>query len=405
MTNAVLSEQQKWHLQGIDLYKHAKEGSRMARMKVAESVASGEFPAQIAPLVRRQLKAKFETVPRISDAFTTETDVLSINVDEQYNIYTVGDQANIPGANMGDTFVPGGLPSLGPREAYPEIGLQASGKTVRAGKKGEAFGIDWEAIVRLNGSNVNIIDDAVKAFGRHAGQSVDIDVAKLFVTPTGFATSGLGLLNGAVQLTSGNGFVNAAGNTNPDLSNPITLQNAVQFALQQTLTLNASGTTQTVPVSYTKYALITTVSYAPYAKQALATKTVTVVPPRTGTGTPSSAVAGIQYDSGLDLGADITVYGWKWLKTIYPSIGNAWFLVPIPDDDDLPVISSTFLEGQHDPQFFVKSPNSLNYGSGSQVPYLDGDFDSDSVLSKVRFVHGAQALWNTGVVWSNGTGA
>lgn len=398
-----LTERQQWHLQGIDLYKHAREGSRSAQTKVAESIAAGEFPTQIAPLVRRQLKAVYESVEKVSPAFTSRQTVLNINVDEQFNIYTMGDQSNIPGFNMGDTFTPGGLPTIGPREAYPEIGMSASGKTIRARKIGEAFGIDWEAIVRLNGSNVNLIDQAVKAFGRHAGNQEDIDVAKLFVTAAGFATTGLGALNGAKQMTTANGYVVAPGGAqNPDLTNPVALQNAVQFALRQTLTLATSGTNQTIPVAYRKYALVTSVAYAPTAKQALGTRTVTTVPARTGAG---STAAGTQYDSVLNFGAEIEVYGWTWLTRLFPAIGNAWFLVPIPDEgDELPVLTSNFLENYETPQFFVKDSNSHGYGAGA-TPFLDGDFDSDAILSKVRHVHGANTMWNTGIVWSNGTNA
>lgn len=396
-----LTERQQWQLKGMDLYKHALEGSRSAQFKVSESIASGELPVQIAPLVRRQLRSIYEQVPKLSPNFTTRETVLNINVDEQYNIYTMGDQSNVPLENMGDVFTPGGLPKIGPRESYPEIGLTASGKTIRATKIGEAFGIDWESIVRLNGTNINLVDDAVKAFGRHAGNQEDIDVASLFVNAAGFRTTGLGLLNGATRLTAANGYVVPAGGAdNPDLANPLALQNAVQFALTRTLTLAASGTNQTIPVQYTKYALITTVAYAPYAKQALATKQVTSLPNRAGT------TRDVQFDQVIDYGAEIEVYGWKWLKTLYPGIGNAWFLVPIPDTagDDLPVITSNFLQGAETPQFFVKDANSTGYGGGD-TPYSDGDFDSDAVMTKVRHVHGANSLWNTGVVWSSGTNA
>jgi len=238
---AQLTERQQWHMSGINLYKHALEGSRTARMKVAESIASGEFPTQIAPLVRRQLRAYYENVPTLSQNFTTRTVVRAINVDEQYNIFSVGDQSNIEDANSGDTFVAGGLPTVGPREAYQEIGLAASGKTVRARKIGEAFGIDWESIVRLNGSNVNIIGEAVSAFGRHAKNQEDIDVAKLLVNAAGFRTAAGGGLNGSLQVT-----------LNPDLTNPVTLQNAVQAALQRTQTVQTGTTQSTVQVGYTK---------------------------------------------------------------------------------------------------------------------------------------------------------
>jgi hypothetical protein len=301
-----------------------------AQFKIAESISTGDFPVQVAPLIRRQLQQVYQAIPQVHAEFTTRQTVQNIDVDEQFNVYTLDDQSNIPGENNGDTFVPGGLPSIGRRERYPQIGLTATGKTIRAGKLGEGFGIDWESIIRLRGTNVNLISDAINAFGRHAAQQEDIDVLKQLVASNGFSARLTGQVNGV------NGGQAMPGN--PDLSDPTTIRDAVQLALNTLV--------DGIYPNYTSFKLITTRAYAPFAKAALATRTFTNVPARTGS---ASALVSRQYETTVDYGADIEVVPWIWLSRLNPNFGRGWMLVPVTGDDDLPVLTSNYLEGYESP--------------------------------------------------------
>lgn len=356
-----------------------------AQFKIAESISTGDFPVQIAPLVRRQLQQVYEAVPQVHGSFTTRRTVQAIDVEEQINVYTFDDQRNIPDSNMGDKFVRGGLPKVGRRQRYPQIGLTATGKVISASKLGEGFGIDWESIVRLRGTNINLISDAINAFGRHAAQQEDIDVLTQLVDEDGFTDRLTG------QVAGVNGGQAMAGN--PDLSDPTTIRDAVQLALNTPV--------DGVFPNYTGFKLITTRAYAPTAKATLSTRTFTNVPARTGAG--STAVSR-QYETAIDFGADIEVVPWIWLSRINPNFGRGWMLVPVVGGDDLPVLTSNYLEGYEAPQFFVRQSNSLNY-NGGETPYLDGDFDEDAITTKVRHVHGSNLLWGDAVVYSDGTNA
>lgn len=351
-----------------------------AQFKLAESIAQGEFPTQIAPLVRRRLLNKYNSVPLTHQEFTTRQTVQAINVDEQVNIMTFDDQSNLT-SNAGDPFVPGGLPTILPREQYPQIAFTASGKTIRARKIGEGFGIDWEAIVRMRGTNVNLIDNAIDAFGRHAKQQEDIDVYSQLVGATGITAA-----------LSGMGYAIPG---NPDLTNPT----AIATAVGNLLVRQVGGFDQ----QYEKFALLTSVRNAPIARQTLGAKKITRIPPRTGTGTPSSAAVGTQWEEVIDYGAEIEVIGSKWLTTLWPAIGNGWLLVPVANEDDLPVLTSNYLEGDEEPSFWVKDSNARNYGGGDVNPLTEGDFDSDAILTKVRHVHGANLLWGEAIGFSLGT--
>lgn len=365
-----------------------------AQFALAESVASGEFPAQILPAVRRTLTAVYDQTPVVHDRFTTRKTVAAINVDEEVNVYSFGDQQNLAGTHAGDLFVPGTLPTLLPRQDYPEIGFAASGKKVRARKIGEAFGIDWEAIVRMRGTNANMIREAYVAFGRHARQTEDVDVAKLLVGSTGFRTAAGQALNTAKAASTANGFSVA----NADLSNPEDVQRAIALSNTARLTVgsDAAATNYQLDVSYTDFALLCAPEAAPRLRQILNARTIN---------RSRGSAGGTEWQEQLDFGGDIEVIGWKWLKTLWPTIGKGWILVPKAAADDLPILTSNYLEGAEAPQTFVKNSNQRRVDGGEVNPEVDGDFESDGYKTKVRHVHGATALWTDGIVYSTGANA
>ena len=365
---------------------------REAQYRVAESIAAGEFPTQILPDVKRTLRTVFEEVPRVTDRFTTRLLTENIDVDEQYQVASFGDQSNIPALNQGQQFIPGGLPRIGPREKYPQIGMTASGKTYRSNKIGEAFGIDWEAIVRSRGAKINLIRTAFETFGRHAGNQEEIDVFSLLVSSGGFRTGANLALNAAKPATVGNGFSVA----NADLSNPLDFAAAVALSNQAMLTVGTSGTTQTVPVNYTSYVLLTTPERAPFVKATMAARRITKFP---------GSTTGNSWEEALDFGADIEVIGAAWLKKLWPAIGKGWILIPVIAGDDLPVLTSNFLEGYEEPSVWIKDSNARNVAGGAVNSLVDGDFDSDALETKVRHVHGANFMWTDGIVYSTGANA
>lgn len=358
-----------------DSRRPSKSEQRRAQFRLAESIGSGEFPTQILPAVRRTLTARFDATPRRHQEFTTRKTVQAINVEEEVNIYSFGDQDNLEDLNRnGDGFVKGGLPTIQPRQPYPQIGLSASGKKIKARKIGEAFGLDWEAIVRQRGTNVNLIRDSFEAFGVHAAQQEDIDVARLLVTPSGFATGTGGGLNGAQGLTG-----------NPDLYDPDDIATAL-------------GTLLNTPVegqlpSYDKFVILTTVANAPLIRRAVGARNFVRNP---------GATTGYSWSETVDFGAEIEVIGWKWLTSIWPSMGKGAIVLPVASGSELPVLTSNYLEGYETPSLWIKDSNARNLGGGEVNPEVDGDFDSDAVVTKVRHVHGADALWNAAIGYTTG---
>lgn len=369
-------------LHAAKLYHTAREGRGLERSRaqvaIAESISQGDFPTLIAPLVRRTLLAYYQEQASVVDQWTTRITVNSIGVDEQYNSYRFA-QDNIPASSMGNPFIKDTLPSVANRESYPQLNFAASGKTLRADQFGEAFAVDWQSIVNSRGTNINLIDDAVKFFALHARNLED-------ALPVGQLINAAGvnpalLTNGGQQLAG-----------NPDLTNILNIQQAVRLA--QTTFID--GVQQT----FDKFALLTAPNNVSLAKQALTSTLITQIPARTGT---PSATTGSQYSQNIDLGATIDVVPQRWFSSYNPTFAaTGWVLVPV--GAARPVITANYLAGYETPSFFVKDANQRLYGGG-ESPVLDGDFDSDGIATKVRHVFGSNTMWAQGTVISTGANA
>lgn len=346
-----------------------------AKQKVYEGVAFGDLATQLQPQLRRTLSHYYRDTPGVTEQFTRLWSLQGINVDEQYNLYRFN-QDNITD-QLGTTFVPGGLPRLLPGQPYPQIGLQASGKTGRVGKAGEAFGTYWETIVNTRGNGVNLIDDSLREFGQAAKNEDEIQVAKLLVTGSGFATGTGQGLNGAINLTG-----------NPDLLDPI----EVQAAIAQLQGLVIEGVEQ----EYQKFVILSSVANAPYIKQGIGGRRIVRNP---------GAQTGYSWEETVDFGAEVEVLAFPWLKAIWPNIGKGAIIVPVPSAAQLPVLTRNRLEGYEEPTLWVKDSNAREIGGGEVNPREDGDFDSDATFTKVRHVNGASSLWNQSIGYTTGAGS
>jgi hypothetical protein len=84
--------------------------------------------------------------------------------------------------------------------------------------------------------------------------------------------------------------------------------------------------------------------------------------------------------------------------------GNtAWALFANPEGER-PAGEVGFLRGHEEPEVFMKAPNAIKVGSGSQDP-TNGDFDTDSVEYKVRHVLGGARMDPKMAVASTGAGS
>src|SRR5690606_31823590 len=91
-----------------------------------------------------------------------------------------------------------------------------------------------------------------------------------------------------------------------------------------------------------------------------------------------------------------------WLPVIDTTTGNsAWYLFADPNVGR-PAMEIGFLVGHEAPELFQKSPNAVRVGGGTVNP-RDGDFDTDSIDTKVRHVFGGTLMDPKSAVAATGT--
>lgn len=362
----------KRQFQAAKLLHAAEQGDPRAQFYLSESVSQSDLIKQLEPTLGRRLVSAYNEVASVKEKFTSRQTVSGLNRDETFESLFF-DQSLTPDRNMGERFIPGGLPRVGNRELYPQLSFQGTEKKLRVAQLGEAFGVDWQAVVNSRGRNVDMIGEAIKAFGQHATNQEDIYPVKALLNENGFRQDQIG--------TAGH----IAGD--PDLSSILTLQ----AAIQQAQTFKIDG----VDVLFDDFALLVTPAYAPVVRQMLSQRTIR----RVDSSTTSGKTTGTEIEVTIDLGATVEVVANRWLTAVYGAFGKGWILVP--RNTERPVLTSNYLEGYEAPSFWVKDTNAYNYNAGP-VPLLDGDFDSDAIQTKVRHANGSNVLWNEGIMWSTG---
>jgi hypothetical protein len=370
----------KRQLEAAKLYKGALSGDRRDQFKLYEQVAFSDLPAQLTPLIRRTLLDSFTQAPTVWNRFASLQLLETIDKDEELDVFDFRDQSNIAASNLGEPFVPGALPNVGPENQYQKIKMRGSSKYVRTTTLGESFGLEWQAIINTRGVAVNLLDEAIKAFGEHAAGAEDVAATKQLVN------------GGGISASLGTGTGDGGNHLGTDA--PLASILDVQAAVRQAQTFIIDG----VQVYFDKFALVVPPNAVSNAKQVLSSKLIASV------GATSARAA--RYEQIIDLGAEIDVVSDRFLTQ--PTLGGtaakpAWFLVPV--GGPRPVISVNKLRGYENPSYWLKNSNAVTYGSGSDVPILEGDFDTDAIESKVRHVVDGSLLWQQGLVWSAGTGS
>jgi hypothetical protein len=379
--NLKLSERSK---KAVALYAEALDGNRKAQYLVSESIAIGDFAKPMEPILAAQIVKVYHETESNVELYTTPKTTQGINRKEPVSAIVISDadQSNIPETNMGDRWVPGTLPTVGPREKYPEIGLAPyNEKTISTSQIGEAFAVDWQAIVNSRGGEINLLDQAVTAFGKHAKQSQDVFALKNLVNAQGFTTKVTGA--GGGRVIPGN----------PDFSNIETFVDALEDVRETPIVID--GNEQV----YDSYVLLCAPGMKAKYDRMLNARAFTRIPARTG---DDSEAPSLQYQLDVVVPVTVTVVETKWIRQLWPNIGRGYIMLPTQGDNEYPVLTLNKLAGYPEPSFWVKDSNAREYRGGEVDVQANGDFDSDAIETKVRHVLGSDLLWGDGILYSTG---
>lgn len=371
-----LTESQK---KAAELFHAAEGGNVAAQLRFAESIAHTDLPSQLKPVIAGILNKELDQVETTYEKFTTKDTVQTIGEEESVKVYGWNDE-NVADLNHGEKFVPGTLPRVGNRQAYPQIGLQATDKKKAAQQYGLALGVDWQTIVNSRGARVDLIRDGVQELARAAKRHEDVVPVKNLITSSGFNTAKVG--------TTGHALTG-----NPKADSILAIQAAIKAA--QAFKIDKRL------VNFPKFVMLVAPGMKSSVMQAISGSIIRKVE-----GEPGTAGSGdrslVSFEQRIDLGVNLEVIENPWLTQIWSGFGEGFIM--LPQGGQRPVLTRNYLQGYEKPQLFIKSSNAINF-SGGAVPFMEGDFDSDGISAKVRHVYGSDLHWNEGIVYSTGAGS
>lgn len=338
-----------------DVYK-----GRRKMHYLQEAMTTSDFPYLFGDILDRQLLAAYREAPATWMNYIKRGRVRDFRTVKRFSVYGA-DQV------LADVTGQKGVYS------YEEIN-ENTPYTYNVSKYGRKIRYAWEAMVN---DDLDALKDQPERLGRASRRSEEKFATQLFVDANGPHASFYTV--GNKNIVTGNPALSVAG-----------LQTAMENLSQQT---DENGE----PIVIDTVELV----YAPSLEVTVQNILNAITIEATEKGGTSARKLTIQ----------------NWMKTTFRPNRNAyipvvastangntsWFLFANPDNGR-PAAEMGFLLGHEEPEIFMKTPNQVPVGGGSEDA-MNGDFDSDAIEHKVRHVFGGTRMDPKMTVGSNGSGS
>lgn len=265
------------------------------------------------------------------------------------------------------------LPLVPEKTGYPMTPSANAHYTIHVHKRGRQFDISWESL----------INDYLDAFGdipeRFADAALNTEAFQVTSLYCGAAAPAAALFGAPIVDIDGQAVTNLG-------VLPLTIAN-----LQTTLGLMAAQTDVLGnPLGIRGVHLVVPPLLEFTARQALTSALVQQVDTAGAANVAATTIiplptSNILPQMGLRLHVD------PWIPIVMPvaAANRTWFL--FADYNQGAAMEMDFLAGHETPEIVMKASNKASVGAGSINP-LEGDFESDNVLYRVRHVLGGSAL-------------
>lgn len=330
--------------------------SHRRRYLMKEAETTSDFPTLFGTVLERTLLAKYQIAKPDWRGYIktgTQNDFRSAQLIGMYGL-----QAN--------------LPVVKERGEYKNDKLQDGKFSISLQKYGKTFGLSWEAMIN---DDLGAFSDVASRLADSALRTEALQASLLYSGASGpnttlFNTAGTHPIDGLAFANKGTSPLSATA-----LAATITLMKQQKDADGMPIIINRFHVV--VPVN--KEFLL-----AQLLSQNLLIATALSSSSATGTlGTTSENVIA-KYP--------ITAHTNPFLDTVTGSANGQfeWYVFADPQQDGA-AVQMNFLRGHENPEIVQKESNKLTLGGASVSP-LEGDFDSDSMLWRVRHVLGGIQL-------------
>lgn len=343
--------------EALDLYVRALHGNRMDVWRFQEAMSTSDFQFLFADILQRETLGSYMEWPTMWSTIArrgTRSD------------FRVGRAFTLDGAE-------GALPKVKEYDEYPDSNVQDGKYEYGVAKYGRRIKISWESIINDDLGELRSLPDRLAKAAR--------------MTEEKFAS---GLYAGA---SGPDATFFATGHANHMTAKLSTgsLQAAMALIWAQK---DVDGN----PIYTGKLRLVVPPSLSITAKNILnATEIWSATGGGDGTGTNQLRAQNWVPQEVADVQTN------PWLPILATSANgdSSWYLFADPGVGR-PAMEVGFLRGNEAPALFVKEPNARRVGGGLIAPE-DGDFDSDSIEYKVRFLVGGTMMEPKAAVASDGS--
>ena len=395
------------------LFDRVLMGNRRAAFQFQEAMTMSDLPGYFGDIIDRSILANYQETPYTWDLYCERATMMNFTQARIMRFdrgASVLDGPIVPNSYGASGSGPTGLQQI---TEYPNRKRVMSSYFDQLYKFGARMDFSWETMVN---DDLDALKDTPALFGRAARRTEEKRATELFVSSNGpnatfFSNANLNLLNVTVlpNLLTQYGLPN-----NPPFS--ITALQAAMNVMANQRDLDGE------PISIESWALVYPPSLDVVVKNVLS---ATEVWANDQGGTIGLLGSGAT-QTGVSLQRLLTA---NWAKDVVQPAKNyylpvvntmsgqtAWYLFANPKNGR-PAMRQSFLRSQPMPQIFMKASNSVAIGEGRMGPGagvmpgagqsnpMDGDFDTDSIIYKIRHVLGGTLLDPIMAVASTGAGS
>jgi hypothetical protein len=345
-------------LEAARLYEGVLSG-RLPGHRLAEAMTTSDFSLLFGDIIDRQMLASYQHMPVMWQSIAKRGRVRDFRTVDRFAV------------NGGEAV----LSEVKEASEYPAASVSDARYQYQVKKYGKRLPFSWESFIN---DDLDALRDMPQRLANSARFSEERFVTDLFAGTTG-----------------PDGTFFAGGNNNIVTSNPTLSVAGLTTAFT---VLAAQVDTDGNPIYLGNVILVVPPALKITANNILnATEILAADGGGDGTGNNQLRVANW-------LKNDVSVVVDPWLPIVSTTNGNtSWYLFADPNVGR-PAMEIGFLTGHETPELFMKSPNASRVGGGTVDP-MDGDFDTDSIDTKVRHVFGGVLLDPKSAVASNGTAA
>jgi hypothetical protein len=345
-------------LEAANLYNSVLNG-RTPTWRLQEAMSTSDFANLFGDIIDRQMLARYQHMPVMWQSVAKRNTVRDFRTVKRFTL------------DGGEAV----LAEVKQEQEYPAASVADGAYSYAVKKYGKRLPFSWEAFIN---DDLDALRDMPDRLANSARFSEERFVTDLFAGSTG-----------------PDGTFFAAGNANVVTANP-----ALSVAgLTTAFTVLASQVdTDGNPIFVNGVVLMVPPALKVTATNILnATEILAADGGGDGTGNNQLRVANW-------LQNDVTLVVNPWLPVISTTNGNtSWYLFADPNVGR-PAMEVGFLRGHETPELFQKSPNATRVGGGLVDP-TDGDFETDSIDTKVRHVFGGVLMEPKSAVASSGVGS